>query len=321
MALINTFQGVFSLVLLCSLTAQAQSLGLGQTKGAGVAFTKAHCDKFRKIYNDSKLSTNKKVQWVLMSMDSPVKGTIIDQSSNPHQRIFGASTSKIFVAGALLDRRGGKLKGGELDLMKAMIISSSNTAWSQLQAALGDGSWTMGQKRNLEFTQRKGYSATRGFSGNIPGANLGAEYKTLDGRELTSAGSLHGNELTARETTDFLYDTYHGNYAGANILYQIMNAYRTGRAKGDKYIPTSIPVGGKTGTYTGETIELGRPVVVSVRNTAMYFKGRDGRTYGLTVLANTGLDETSALLAGGLIRQYAGVGEACVDAAAQQIVD
>lgn len=288
---------------------QDQLSGLASTHGVGTKFGADQCEQFKKLYSNSKLAENKKVQWVLMDLDADQRGVIVDQSSNIDQRIFGASTSKIFVAAALLDRRGGQLTDRNITLMKSMIIQSSNAAWSELQTVLGDGSWQLGQRRNLIFTQKIGLHSTRGFSGTIAASALGDELKTLKGNEQTAAGGIHGNELTARETTELVYDIVRGKFAGAEILRKIMSAYRTGSAKGNKYVPSDIAVGGKTGTYGGESIELGKAVNVNVRNTALFFKGRNGKRFGITVLANTGADETSALIVGGLIRKYGGVTE------------
>lgn len=87
-----------------------------------------------------------------------------------------------------------------------------------------------------------------------------------------------------------------------------MYTSRTGGLRGKKYIPKSIYVGGKTGTYAGptENPETGTSYNVNMRNHVMVFN-INGTQYGLAIFANNGSDESVALLAGGLIREYAGV--------------
>lgn len=273
-----------------TLTASGTRLSL--TKGRGNSFTARAKAAYEKLKNDSKSIPGHKVQWVLMDLDAH---RVIDQSLENNRKIFGASSSKIFVGGTLLDQQGGELTRSQLQLMSEMIIVSNNNAWKSLQAQIGGGNSNRGRQGVINFTQRMGYERTRGFQGSL--------------------GSLHGNELTALETTEYLHDTYKGLYPGAETLWKMMHACRTGGSRGLKYIPTSIYVGAKTGTYDGETIDPetgsgynpdGSRYVVHVRNHVMAFYV-DGRQYGLTVLANSGSDESAALLAGGLIREYAGV--------------
>jgi hypothetical protein len=174
-----------------------------------------------------------------------------------------------------------------------MLVISSNTAWTDLQAQIGDGDSNKGRERILDFTQRMGYERTRGFQG--------------------SWKNMHGNELTALETAEYLHDTYKANYPGAEVLWKLMHTCRTGSNRGLKYIPSQIFVGGKTGTYDGPSVDPetgknqnpnGSAYKVAVRNHMMVFY-IEGVQYALTVLADSGSDESAALLAGGLIREFA----------------
>jgi hypothetical protein len=289
------------------------------TAGQGTEFTGTECAEFQKIYSASKERGNRTVQWVLRNLDT---GRVIDQSSDPKQRLFGASTSKIFVAAALLDAQDGALNEEQTKLMDVMIMHSSNKAWRALQTQLGSidpvkcgglDPWACGQKRVLEFTQRMGYGSTRGFTGDVLRGNLGPLFRGLVGQDLIpNTDNVHGNELTAQETTQFLQDMYDRKFPGAEKLWEFMQRCRTGKKKGDKYMPSRILVGGKTGTYPGgtrlgQTYVEGKEVFVGMFNHAMFFKGEDGIQYGLTILANAKSPETVALLTGGLIRNYAGI--------------
>lgn len=248
--------------------------------GAGHTFGSAERAKYERLKEETLNDPNHKVQWALMDLDSH---QVLAQSLGSRRRIFGASTSKVYVGGALLDKQQGELSKSQLQLMANMIVVSSNTAWTNLQQQIGDGNSNRGRAAIHAFTQRMGYLDTFGFQG--------------------SWGSMHGNELTAYDLVEFMHDTYKGEYPGAEVLWKLMHTSRTGASRAKKYIPREIFVGGKTGTYDGATEIDDVPVSVKVRNHLAVFNV-GGHQYALAVLADNGLDESSALLAGGLLRDY-----------------
>ena len=259
--------------------------GLSLSKGSGGSWTAAKNAEYMQLKAASQTDPAHKVHWVFADLDDR---KVIAKSLSSHKRLFGASSSKMYVAATLLDKQNGQLSASQLQLMAEMLSVSSNTAWTNLQTQIGDGSSDKGRERNYAFTQRMGYKETRGFQG--------------------SWGSMHGNELVADETIEFLYDMYTGGFPGAELLWKMIHACRTGASRGRKYIPSSIYVGGKTGTYDGSTEnpETGGTYSVAIRNHALVFN-IGGKQYALVVLANSGSDESAALLAGGLVREYAGV--------------
>lgn len=251
-------------------------------KGSGTNFNSTVQSRYLTLKNETLSNPTHKVQWAFMNLDS---GNIIYKSLSSDKRIFGASSSKIYVAATLLDLKEGHISSNQLQLMANMIVVSSNTAWTELQRQIGDGSADKGRELNYIFTQKMGYKETRGFQGYW--------------------GDLHGNELTPEETVKTLFDTYHNNYPGADILWKLMYTGRTGASRGKKYIPSNIYVGGKTGTYSGptENPETGNQYTVDIRNHVLTFN-INSTQYGLVIFANDGQDESVALLAGGLIREY-----------------
>lgn len=261
-------------------------------RGMGNSFGSSARAAYARLKADSQSNPDHRVQWVLMDLDAH---RVVDMSLSHNRKIFGASSSKPFVGATLLDQKGGDLTSSQLQQMAEMLVVSSNTAWTSLQTQIGGGDSNRGRESIHNFTQRMGYERTRGFQGYW--------------------GRLHGNELTAYESAEFLHDTYKGNYPGAETLWKLMHACRTGASRGRKYIPSSIYVGGKTGTYDGptENPETGKTTnpdgssyQVAVRNHLLVFN-IGGRQYALTILADTGSDESAAVLAGGLIREYLGV--------------
>lgn len=258
---------------------------LSLTRGSGNAFTATLKQQYADLKKATQTDPNHKVQWTLMDLSNH---EVIAKSLSSDKKLFGASSSKIFVGGTLLDKQNGQLTASQLQLMANMLVVSSNEAWTELQRQIGDGDANKGRERNYAFTQRMGYKLTRGFQGYW--------------------GSMHGNELTPDESAEMLYDIYRGAFPGASIEWKIMHTCRTGTSRGLKYIPSNIFVGGKTGTYDGETEHpyTGKSYNVAIRNHLLVFYV-GGKQYGLAILANSGTDQSAALLAGGLIREYAGV--------------
>jgi beta-lactamase class A len=259
---------------------------LTRVKGKGKEFSAKQIIRYCKLIKNSK-----QVQWVLNDLETD---EVISQSANADERFFGASVSKLFVAAALLHKQRGILNSIQLNHMVKMIVVSSNRAWKELQRQAGDdGTNDSGREAVDAFVQHMGYTKTKGFQGWL---------KKKDGTRI------HGNELNALELSQFLYDTYQRNYEGAEVLWKIMHATRTGRRKIDKYTPSYLYIGGKTGTYSGpnESPETIKHQTIRARNHAAILK-INHTYYGLSILTNTGSSEDVAILGGGLIREYLGV--------------
>lgn len=262
---------------------------LTRAYGVGAKFGDVQRARYCKLKNGGA-----PVQWVANDLES---GEVMARSANAEQLYFGASTSKLFVAAAFLDKHNGEFSQSQLREMVRMIVVSDNVAWKSLQRQTADGkSNYRGRVAVQAFVTRMGYPTIKGFQGWM---------KHKDGTRD------HGNELNAVEVARFLSDTYHRKYAGADVLWKIMWATRTGRNKIGKYTPGNVPIGGKTGTYSGsnESPKTVKLPSIGARNHAAVLS-HNGRTYGITVLANTSSSEDVAILGGGLMREYLGVGAA-----------
>jgi len=268
---------------LSSIKVKGSSLRLAT--GSGRSFSNSKVSAYKKLKRETQSKPNHKVQWTFMNLDS---GEVIERSLEADRKIFGASSSKIYVAAALLDLKDGAISSSQLQKMSDMLVVSSNTAWTSLQKEIGSGSSNKGRERIHRFTQRMGYEKTRGFQGYL--------------------GKIHGNELTPDESAQTLYDTYQNNFSGAETLWKIMHTCRTGSSRGRKYLPKSLYVGGKTGSYSGptENPQTGETYNVRVKNHLMVF-AVDGVQYALAILANSGTDDSAALLAGGLVREHTSI--------------
>ena len=238
-----------------------------------------------------RLKSSSQIQWTLSDLKT---GEIISRSDNAGEVFFGASASKIFVAAALLHKQNGKISKKQLILLTRMIVRSDNIAWKELQRQAGtDGTDDSGRLAVHAFIKTMGYKNLRAFQGWMT---------KQDGSQL------HGNELNSLAVAQFLFDTCHNRYPGAEILWKIMHATRTGRKKINKYTPKSIYIGGKTGTYHGpnESKETIKHATIMARNHITVFT-INGQDYSLTILSNTGRDEDVAVLGGGLMREHLGV--------------
>lgn len=237
------------------------------------------------------LKKNNKLQWILTDLETR---KTISQSSNAEEVFFGASVAKIFVAAALLDKQDGEFSKEQLVLMTRMIVRSDNPSWRELQRQAGsDGSDDSGRLAVHNFVGKMEYENLMAFQGWMT---------------RPDGSKLHGNELNSLALAEFLYDTYHQHYPGAEVLWKVMHATRTGSKKINKYTPQSIYIAGKTGTYHGvneskSTINL---PAIKARNHATIFRFKDNH-YCLIILSNTGTDEDVAVLGGGLMREYLGV--------------
>jgi hypothetical protein len=267
--------------------------GLSLTRGGGGTFSKKREASFSKLYAEGKNTANAPYQWVVMNLDT---GKILDQSKSADMKMFGASVSKIFVGATYVHTQSGEIDKQHLQRLANMLVVSSNPAWLQLQKDIGNGNANEGRKTIHEFTQSMGYERTRGFQ----------NYLKTDNNE-----EIHGNELTAKELAAFLYDTYWQKYEGAEVMWKLMHTLRTGGSKANKYLPSNLYLGGKTGTYSGSTVDPetgaehfpnGKKYSVQVRHQVVVFN-YEGTQYALALLTNKASNEHVSLLAAGLFNK------------------
>ena len=261
---------------------------LKRVRGEGEAFGASQRARYCKLKRGKA-----PIQWAVNNLDT---GQVLARSRNAEQLYFGASVSKLFVAAALLDKQEGRLSRKQLRQLTFMIVVSDNVTWLDLQRQVGgDGTNDTGRSAVQAFVRRMGYPTIKGFQG-------------WNGRR-NGVGGEHGNELNALELAQFLFDTRHRNYRGADVLWKIMQATKTGDRKIDKYTPADIYLGGKTGTYSGpnEAPETVHHPTIKARNHAAVLMIGEGH-YGISILSNTGDNEDVAVLGGGLMREYLGVG-------------
>lgn len=265
---------------LSSLKVRGKPLAL--VSGRGLPFGKQQAARYGVLKEKGLSQSLAPIQWCLMDLD---QDKILSRSKDAHLNMYGASVSKIYIGAALLHQQKGKLSRGQLQSLADMVVVSSNTAWAKLQRDLGDGNDGKGQLRAWQFSKALGHQKSIPFRG--------------------WHGTIHGNEVNPIEMTQLLSDTYWQRYDGAELLWPIMFATRTGDQKGAKYLPSQWLIGGKTGTYQGPTAHAltGKTYHARVAHHSLIIKTSD-QTFGLTVMTDGLSSEDVAIMAYGLAKEH-----------------
>jgi beta-lactamase class A len=220
--------------------------------GSDTPFTSSHQATYEQLKTDARL------RWIVRDLGAADR--YIAKSDNAHENLYGASVSKALVLAALLWSRDGALDGATWDQGIRLITRSDNSVWTPLEDKAG------GANGVQAFVDEMGYENTIGYRRS-------------------------GNQINALELSDFLYDVHHQRFAGAEGLYKLMSACRTGSTRARKYLPSQVVMGGKTGSWKQWAHD-------------MRFLEIDGRRYAVIVLSEAGDSEKVAVMFGGLVREY-----------------
>ena len=250
-------------------------------RGKGMPFTKVKNDLFKKFLVRGNQDPKFRMQWAMLNLTE--NKIVAASKSSQSKRFYGASVTKIYVAGALLTKRNGQITPIDTLMLTKLIAVSSNTAWARMQLELGAGDETKGKKYVQNFTEDLGLQNTTSFRGWL--------------------NKVHGNETTAMDLVKFIEAVFRDDFPGSQDLWTIMWSCRTGGRKGLKYLPKNLIVGGKTGTYHGPTIEpmSAKPYIANVHHHLLIFKSRN-IAYALAILSDKGKADDIAIMAGGLFR-------------------
>jgi hypothetical protein len=252
--------------------------GISNEKVYGTGCTYGH--EQRVLYQAVKNSLKDNYQWVLRNLDT---NTIVTKSSKPNRQFYGASVSKVFVAGAYLDSLGGQPTPDGIEHINKLIVVSSNSSWSALQVLLGSGDENLGRQRVESFLKKLDITKSIGYRGYLNG--------------------VHGNEVNAMDISKFIQSSYDERYYGSKHLFQTMFLSRTGKLRGKKYFPKNMNIGGKTGSYNGQTSVNGEAITSKSNHHTIVFK-KNNHYYSLTVLSDPGTNEEVAVLSQGLVEQF-----------------
>ena len=217
-----------------------------------------------KGYDQNKYKTlkfNPKVFWAIYSIDAD---TLLASSSNATKNVYGASVPKVLVASAAISKNNGVLpNSSDYSKFIQLLVKSNNDVWTPIQNLAGGG------------------------------ADVNAWAKSM-GYNMQPARSL-GNNANAIGMCKFWRDVCKDNFEGAEVIYRITASCQTSGARSRKYMPNTIFIGGKTGTYQSS-------------NHDSCWIEKDGKFYAITVLTELGSSGTEAIaqMFRGLYNEYIG---------------
>ncbi len=189
--------------------------------GLGNSFDKKiskYCLKKSKSINQQEYP----IQWIVADIEDDFE--IVAHSRDYKHNFYGASVVKSFIGAAWLHQQKGQLNTiADLNLLIELIRDSSNIAWVKIRQKVGD---PVGA---LKFTDDMGYDQTRSHRSYYNG--------------------YLGNQINTYETAKLFHDTYHNRYHGAQVMWRVFHTCKTGKTKGKYYLPKSLVVAGKTGSY------------------------------------------------------------------------
>ena len=171
-------------------------------------------------YQSSK--SNTKIYWAIYDIS---KDTLLASSSNATENIYGASVPKVFVASAALANNNGNVSSDDYEKIIELLVKSDNDVWTPLQNLAGGG-----QKVN-DWAESMGYE-------NQPARSM-------------------GNNANAIDMCKLYRDVCLNKFKGAEVIFRVSSACQTGTSRSRKYMPSSVYVASKTGTYLNSNHDCG----------------------------------------------------------------
>jgi hypothetical protein len=166
--------------------------------------------------------TNPDIYWAIYDI---TKDSLIDSSSNADENVYGASVPKVFVASAALANNKGNISSNDYEKIIKLLVKSDNDVWTPLQNLAGGG-----QKVN-DWAKGMGYN-------NQPARSM-------------------GNNANAIDMCKLYRDVCRNNFIGTEVIYRISSSCQTSTSRSRKYMPTSVYIGSKTGTYLKSNHDCG----------------------------------------------------------------
>jgi hypothetical protein len=165
---------------------------------------------------------NPNVYWAIYNITND---TLLAFSSNATKNVYGASVPKVFVASAALANNDGNISFADYEKIIKLLVKSDNEVWTPLQNLAGGG-----QKVN-DWAKRMGYR-------NQPARSM-------------------GNNANAIDMCKLWRDVCRNNFNGAEVIFRISSSCQTSASKSRKYMPSSVFMGSKTGTYLKSNHDCG----------------------------------------------------------------
>lgn len=208
------------------------------------------------------LKSNPKVYWAVYDIDND---SLIASSINAKKNVYGASVPKVLVASACISKNKGVLPNStDYSKFIQLLVKSNNDVWTPIQNLAGGGVAVNNWAKSM-------------------------------GYNMQPARSL-GNNANAVDMCRFWKDVCKGNFEGAEVIYRITSSCQTSAARSRKYMPNTIFIGGKTGTYNSS-------------NHDSCWIEKDGKFYAITILTELGTQGTEAIaqMFKGVYNEYIGL--------------
>lgn len=245
--------------------------------GSGENYAKDQAREFESIL----LSRSPQIQWELRDLTN---NKIINKSNSVSKLFYGASLSKIFVASAFFNQTADEdISSQSRQELSDLIVKSSNSAWTSLQIKVGLGDEDLGKREIQSFLNSLCIYDSIGYRGYL--------------------GNTHGNEINVSDVSTFIQSSFNQEYLNSNHLFKLLFISKTGKSRLKKYFSNSMIIGGKTGTYKGNTSINGKRVVTDSNHHMIVFKHRK-KYYSMVVLSDGVAQEKLSVLAFGLFKKY-----------------
>ena len=166
--------------------------------------------------------SNPDIYWAIYDIS---KDTLLASSSNATKNVYGASVPKVFVASAALANNNGNISSADYEKVIKLLVKSDNEVWTPLQNLAGGG-----QKVN-DWAKSMGYK-------NQPARSM-------------------GNNVNAIDICKLWRDVCRDNFKGAEVIFRISSSCQTSASRSRKYMPSSVFIGSKTGTYLKSNHDCG----------------------------------------------------------------
>jgi hypothetical protein len=200
-----------------NLSTIASKSGIKLSRNKGLAGSGYSQSKYQSAKN------NPKVYWCIYNIS---KDKIVAQSTNANKNVYGASVPKVIVASAALDKYNGLFPNqSDYEKVIKLLVKSDNDVWTPLQNLAGGGNAVN------DWSKKMGYS-------------------------MQSARGM-GNNANAVDMCKFWSDVCHNRFDGAEVIFRVTASCQTSASRSRKYLPTSLFIGGKTGTYQSSNHDTG----------------------------------------------------------------
>ena len=225
-----------------NLASLAKKVGITLSRNKGLGSSSYSKSKY------DQFKTNGKVYWAVYDIDND---RLLASSSNAKKNVYGASVPKVLVASAALSKNNGTLpKQTDYESVIKLLVKSDNNVWTPIQNIAG------------------GADAVNAWA-----KSMGYDMQPARGK---------GNNANAVDMCKFWRDVCTNKFAGAEVIFRITNSCQTSASRSRKYMPKTVFMGGKTGTY-------------DTSNHDCCWIEKDGRLYSICVLTLLGSSGTEAI--------------------------